>query len=50
MLLDELLAEYQFNEKHRILIHAPPERALEAVKQAMPGEIALLDWSFIVAR
>jgi len=43
MLLDELLAEYQFNEKHRILIHAPPERALEAVKQAMPGEIALLD-------
>ncbi len=48
MLLDALLPEYQFNERHRILIHAPPERALEAVKQAMPGEMSLVRTLFTV--
>jgi hypothetical protein len=48
MLLDELLPEYQFNERHRILIHAPPERALEAVKQATPGEMPLVRTLFTV--
>ena len=48
MLLDELLPEYQFNERHRILIHAPPERALEAVKQATPGEMPLVRTLFTI--
>jgi hypothetical protein len=48
MLLDELLPEYQFNEGHRILIHAPPERALKAVKQATPAEMPLVHTLFTV--
>jgi hypothetical protein len=48
MLPDELLPEYQFNERHRILIHAPPERALEAVKRATPREMPLVRLLFAV--
>lgn len=42
MLLDELLSEYEFYERHRILVPAPPERALEAFKRATPGEMPLV--------
>jgi hypothetical protein len=36
------MPEYQFDEKHRILVHAPPERALEAARLATPGEMPLV--------
>lgn len=42
MLLDELMPEYQFNERHQVLVHAPPERVLEAARLATPGEMPLV--------
>ena len=42
MLLDQIMPEYEFNERHERLLSAPAERALEAVKQATPGEMPLV--------
>lgn len=47
-LLDKLLPEYQFNETHRTLIYASPDRALKEVKQATPGEMPLVRLLFAV--
>lgn len=48
MLLDELLPEYEFYERHRIVVDASPDRALEAVKQATPGEMPLVRLLFAI--
>jgi hypothetical protein len=42
MLLDELMPYYEFEEVHSIRLFAPPERALDAAKQATPGEMPLV--------
>jgi len=41
MLLDELMPRYEFGGAHRIEVFAPPERALEAVKQVTPDEMPI---------
>ncbi len=46
--LDKLMPEYQFNERHRTLIHAPSEHALDGVKRATPGEMPLVRLLFAV--
>lgn len=38
-LLDEALPEYEFFERHRTLVSAPPEQALAAAKEATPAEM-----------
>ncbi len=48
MLLDELLSEYEFYERHWILVHAPPGRVLEAVKRATLAEMPLVRLLFAV--
>src|SRR5919202_5396186 len=48
MLLDELMPEYEFSERHRVSIEAPAGRALEAAKQATPGEMPLVRLLFRV--
>lgn len=48
MLLDELMPEYEFNEVHRVLISAPPDRVLDAVKRVTPGEMPLVRLLFKV--
>jgi hypothetical protein len=42
MLLDDLIPDYQFDERHQVLIHAPPERVLEAAKSVTPEEMPLV--------
>lgn len=37
MLLYELLSEYEFCERHQILVQATPDRVLEAVKRTTPA-------------
>ena len=39
MLIEEWMPWYEFGGVHRIEVSAPPERALEAVKQVTPGEM-----------
>ncbi len=48
MLLDELMPGYEFDDGHGILGHAPPERALEEIKQASPGEMPLVRLLFAI--
>ncbi|MDP8953077.1 MAG: hypothetical protein M3N18_12745 [Actinomycetota bacterium] len=40
-LMDGLMPEYQFDETHRIWLPTSPDRALEAIKRATPGEMPL---------
>ncbi len=42
MLLDELMPEYEFSERHRVSIDAPAGWALEAARQATPKEMPLV--------
>jgi hypothetical protein len=42
MRLDEFMPEYDFNERHRITIHAEPSVILQAVKETTPAEIAFV--------
>lgn len=48
VLLDELMPRYEFEEVHSIRLSAPPERALDAVKQATPGEMPLVRLLFAI--
>jgi hypothetical protein len=48
MLLDELMPYYEFEEVHSIRLSAPPERALDAAKQATPGEMPLVRLLFAI--
>ena len=40
--LDDLLAEFDFNEVHRMRIEVPPAKAIAAAKEATPGEMPLV--------
>lgn len=42
MLLDDLMPRYDFDERHRIWVLAPPERVFDAVKQVTTGEMPLV--------
>lgn len=42
MLLDRLMPEYEFHEIHQVRLSAPPERTLDAVTRATPGEMPLV--------
>jgi len=43
VLLDqELMPEYQFNERHQVLVQATPERVLEAARLTTPKEMPLV--------
>lgn len=48
MLLDELLPEYEFYERHQILVNATPDRVLEAIKQTTPAEMPLVRLLFAI--
>jgi len=40
-LLDQILPEYQFTERHRVWVDAPPEAALAAAREVSLGEMKL---------
>jgi hypothetical protein len=40
--LDDVMPEYQFSERHSARVHAPPEQALQAVRQATFGDMKSL--------
>ncbi len=42
MLLDDLMPTYEFNEVHRIRIHASPGAVYVALKEVTPGEMPLV--------
>ena len=48
MLLDQIMPECEFNERHERLLSAPAKRVLEAVKQATPSEMPLVRLLFAV--
>src|SRR3712207_1099184 len=48
MLLDELMPLYEFEEVHAVRVSATPERALEAVRRATPGEMPLVRLLFAI--
>jgi hypothetical protein len=47
-LLDGLMPEWQFGERHEIPVDAAPERVLEAVRRVIPGEMPLVRRFFAV--
>jgi hypothetical protein len=40
--LDDVMPEYQFNERHSARIHARPEQAMQAVRQSTFGDMKSL--------
>jgi len=40
--LDDVMPEYQFNERHSARIHARPEQVLEAIRQSTVGDLKSL--------
>ncbi|MGH2531404.1 MAG: DUF6463 family protein, partial [Thermomicrobiales bacterium] len=46
MILDDILPTYQFSERHRVMVAAPPHQALEAAKQVTLAEIPLVGLLF----
>jgi hypothetical protein len=48
VLLDELIPRYEFGGVHRVRSSAPPDRALEALRQVTPGEMPLVRLLFAV--
>ena len=42
MLLDNFLPVYDFNEAHATVVHAPPSRIFDAIKELTPAEVPLL--------
>lgn len=48
MLLDELMPRYEFGGVHRVRVSAPPDRALEALRQVTPGEMPLVRLLFAI--
>ena len=41
-LLDDIMPEYQFNERHAARVHARPEQVMEAIRQATWGDMTSL--------
>lgn len=41
--LDDFAPRWQFSERHAIVVHAPPERVLDAIAAVTPREIALFE-------
>lgn len=48
MLLDELMPDYEFGEAHSMLLNAPPDRALRAVRSVALGEMPLVRLLFAI--
>jgi len=42
MLLDKYLSAYDFNEIHKVIIRASPEKAFAALKELKPAELSPL--------
>ena len=40
--LDQIMPEYQFSERHSVIIHARPEQVMQAVRQATFGDMKSL--------
>ena len=40
--LDEIVPEYQFSEKHSVRVHARPEQAVQAIRQSTLGDLKSL--------
>ena len=48
MLLDKLMPDYEFGEAHSMLLNAPPDRALRAVRSVALGEMPLVRLLFAI--